>query len=147
VDLNTLIQSAPTAILALVGLYLFFTGKIHSDSEFAKLERENEELKAALGAERQANNELARAGGVTNQLIGALVDVASSARAAGTSPARRRPARRGGGPDAEDLGLLCDGCAGTSAARRSTAACKTPRPKPSIRGAAWRTCASGSSPR
>lgn len=57
-------------------VYAFFTGSLHSDSEFQSLVDENTALKKALETERTANNELARAGGVTNKLIGALVEVA-----------------------------------------------------------------------
>lgn len=77
-DTSTLISSAPSAAVALAGLWLFITGKIHSDSEFKKLEAENEQLRKALASERLAVNETAQAGGVTNQLISALASLAAS---------------------------------------------------------------------
>jgi hypothetical protein len=70
------ITGAGGALVVLAaGLFLFISGKIHSDSEFQRVLAENESLKSALASERQANNELAQTGGVTNKLIGALVDV------------------------------------------------------------------------
>ncbi len=71
------------------GLYLFLTGKLHSDQEFSKLEAENGDLRAAndklaeaLALERQRSNDAATAGAVTNQLIGALTTLATEHRAA-----------------------------------------------------------------
>jgi hypothetical protein len=90
-------------VLAVVA-WLLGTGKLHSDSEFRKLAEENEGLKAALDAERTANNELARAGGVTNKLIGALVEVATD-RSANRPPPRRRSRPADAGLTPEDLGL------------------------------------------
>lgn len=87
-------------VLALVA-WAFYNGKLHSDSEFQKVVDENDGLKRALETERTANNELARAGGVTNKLIGALVDVATE-RQAGRPRSRRRNA---GNLTPEDLGL------------------------------------------
>lgn len=90
-------------VLALVA-WAFYEGKIHSDPEFQALRSENAELKAALATERTAGDEMAKAGGVTNQLIGALASLASERR---YSPAQRRPT--GGAGDetdlAEELGL------------------------------------------
>ena len=73
--------SGGALIVLALGLYLFITGKLHSDSEYQKLIDENQDLKAALETERTTNNELARAGGVTNKLIGALVEVATDRHA------------------------------------------------------------------
>ena len=71
------------------GLYLFLSGKLHSDREFSKLERDNADLKAAndrlieaLGLERQRSNDATQAAGVTNSLIGALTTLATEHRAA-----------------------------------------------------------------
>ena len=89
-DLTALIASSPSAAVALVILSLFIAGKIHSDSEYRKLEAENEDLKKALAAERQAVNETAQTGTVTNQLIGALTQIA-----AGNAP--RHPPGEGTG--------------------------------------------------
>lgn len=76
------------AVMAL-GLWLFLTGKIHSDPEFRKLETDNTDLRAAndklteaLALERQRSNDAAQAGAVTNQLIGGLVKLATEHRAA-----------------------------------------------------------------
>ena len=87
-------------VLALVS-WMFFTGKLHSDAEFQKAIGENNELKAALEAERRAVDETARTGTVTNQLIEALVRVSVQ-----KEEDRRRGGRgRSGVPSAEDLGL------------------------------------------
>ena len=71
------------------GLYLFLTGKVHSDPEFRKLETDNGDLRAAndklteaLALERQRSNDATQAGAVTNQLIGALTTLATEHRAA-----------------------------------------------------------------
>ena len=63
-------------VLAIV-CYLFFTGKLHSDSEFSKMEQENASLRAALDDERKAVDGTIGTAAVTNQLISALVKVAS----------------------------------------------------------------------
>ena len=77
-----LISGSGGALVVLaLGLYLFIAGKLHSDAEYQKVVDENADLKAALETERTTNNELARAGGVTNKLIGALVDVATDRHA------------------------------------------------------------------
>jgi hypothetical protein len=71
------------------GLYLFLSGKLHSDREFSKVESDNTNLRAAneklteaLSLERQRSNDAAQAGEVTNQLIGGLVRLATEHRAA-----------------------------------------------------------------
>lgn len=71
-------------VLAIV-LYLVLTDKIHSHGEFARLETENVQLRAensalrvALDVERKTLNETASAASVTNQLIGALTQMAGS---------------------------------------------------------------------
>jgi type II secretory pathway component PulJ len=83
VDLATIVHLAQAsaygvliAFLAVV-TWAWYSGKVHSDREYTKLERENAELKAALAVERQLNAEAIRAGSVTNQLIGALTEVAT----------------------------------------------------------------------
>ena len=63
-------------VLAILA-WLLIIGKLHSDAEFQARSKEIEDLKTALQTERTVNNELAHAGGVTNRLIGALVDVAA----------------------------------------------------------------------
>lgn len=80
-DLSTFVSSAGTALgLALIGLWMFATDKIHSDAEYRRACAERDEYKAALAAERTAANETAQAGTVTNQLLNALVRVASERR-------------------------------------------------------------------
>lgn len=68
-------------------VYAFFLGKIHSDSEFTKLEDENRSLRAendglrtALSTERRTVDDTASAGQVTNQLISALAGLAAGRR-------------------------------------------------------------------
>ena len=82
-------------------VYAFFTGKLHSDREFSKLEQENEQLRiennqlrVAVSTERRTVDETASAGQVTNQLISALTNLASGRRQ--LPPADLTP---------EDLGL------------------------------------------
>lgn len=102
-DLNTLITAAQDSAyglliaIVLAAVWAFYTGRVHSDREFSKLEKENEELRAALADERQRSDEAVRAGTVTNQLISALAQVATE-RAA---PARGKRA----GLTAGDVGL------------------------------------------
>lgn len=82
-------------------VYAFFSGKIHSDREFSKLEAENDQLHAEMGQyrlaldiERRTVNETVQAGTVTNQLITALTTMAAGQRTA-------QPP----GLTAEDIGL------------------------------------------
>lgn len=91
---------AGALVVLAIGLWLFLAGKIHSDREFSKLEAENDRLRdaydrqqLALEIERRTVNETAKAGTVNNQLITALVSVAT-----GSKP---KPAEL----TAEDLGL------------------------------------------
>lgn len=70
------------AVLA-IGLWLFLTGRLHSDREYTtkeaentELRRENNQLRDALETERKTTNELTAAGQVTNQLITALIMLA-----------------------------------------------------------------------
>jgi hypothetical protein len=99
--LQELISQAPAAALAIVGIYLFMTGRIHSDIEFKKLEKENQELKQALAAERTAVNEAASTGSVTNQLVGALVTLAAERKGIDPPPVKKSSVDLTG----EDLGL------------------------------------------
>jgi hypothetical protein len=88
--------SAGALVVLAVVAWAFYDGRIHSDREFSKLEKENEALKAALELERKAVDEQARTGTVTNQLIQAL-----TALATGEQHERlQRP-----GLTAKDLGL------------------------------------------
>ena len=66
-------------VLAIV-CWLFYGGKLHSDTEFAKLEQENTSLKAALDDERKAVDGTVGTAAVTHQLISALVKVATQKR-------------------------------------------------------------------
>lgn len=70
-------------VLALVA-WAFYSGKIHSNREFGKLEQENNQLRAAydklletVATERKTVNDTAAAGAVTNQLINAVVSLAA----------------------------------------------------------------------
>lgn len=92
-------------VLALVA-WAFYTGKLHSDREFSKLEQENSQLRAALtrleeaiATERKSVNEAASAGQVTNQLITALATLAAE------RTSRRPKASSAPGLTGEDLGL------------------------------------------
>ena len=67
------------SVLAIV-CWLFFAGQLHSDKEFSKLEQENTSLRAALDDERKAVDGAVGTAAVTNQLIGALVKVATQKR-------------------------------------------------------------------
>jgi hypothetical protein len=88
-------------VLALVA-WAFYSGKLHSDREFSKLEHENDQLREAydhlrlaIETERRTVNETASAATVTNQLIGALASIASGRKATTPPP----------GLTAEDIGL------------------------------------------
>ena len=96
--------SAGALVVLAIVCYLFYTGKLHSDREFSKLEQEKDEYKAALASERTAVDEQARAGTVTNPLISALATLASERR---YTEAEARPARGRAASDltAEDVGL------------------------------------------
>lgn len=87
-------------VLAFV-VWAFYSGHLHSEREFAKLEHENDDLKTendqlrqALRTERDTSDEMASAAQVTNKLIAAL-----------TTLATERRALRKGDITAEDLGL------------------------------------------
>jgi hypothetical protein len=88
-------------VLALIA-WAFYTGHLHSDREFSRLEQEKDEYKAALQDERTAVDEQTKAGTVTNQLIGALAGLASERR---YSPAQARPRRSKAAKPASDADL------------------------------------------
>jgi hypothetical protein len=96
------ITGSAGALVVLTGVaWAFFTGKLHSDREFTKLEQENDQLRAAydrlrdaIDTERKTVNETASTAQVTNQLISALASLASGRRQ--TTPP---------GLTAEDIGL------------------------------------------
>ena len=80
-------------VVLAIGISLFLTGKIHSDREFSKLEKENELLRQessqyrfALDTERKTVNEAVSAGQVTNQLISALTAIAAGGRVKAPDP-------------------------------------------------------------
>jgi hypothetical protein len=83
VDLTSLAAAAQYSAvgllvaLACLAVWAFYTGKVHSHREFAKQEEEAATWRKAWEAERTRADELARAGTVTNQLIGALTQVAA----------------------------------------------------------------------
>jgi len=69
--------SAGAVVVLALGCWLFLSGKLHSEAEFSKLARENDDLKGALESERKAVDEAARTGTITNQLISALIQVST----------------------------------------------------------------------
>ena len=96
--------TGPAGALVVVALVAwgFYAGKLHSDSEYRKLETERDYWRAsseskdkAIATERKAVNETAEAGTVTNQLLGAVVSMATEGRRT-----RDRPSLT-----PEDLGL------------------------------------------
>lgn len=67
-------------VAALVGVYMFQSGKWHSKAEFDAQAKRIGELEKALATERQAVNEYARTGSTNNQLIDALIQVSLGRR-------------------------------------------------------------------
>lgn len=74
-------------------VYAFYAGKLHSQEEFGKLEKENtglraenEGLRIALSTERRTVDEAASTGQVTNQLISALAGLAAGRQPAPSPP-------------------------------------------------------------
>jgi hypothetical protein len=61
-------------------LVLLILGLLVPKWVYRRLEQENKHLREALELERQRNGEMASTTGVTNQLIGALVDLAQERR-------------------------------------------------------------------
>lgn len=80
-----LITGSGGALIVLVcWIAALLSGKLHTDSEFTRLDDENTNLReenvqlhAALDAERRSASDVARAGAVTNQLIHALTELAA----------------------------------------------------------------------
>ena len=94
-------------VVLVIAVWALATGKVHSHAEFSKLEaenaaleKENERIREALATERRTVNETAATGQVANQLITALVSVASG-KAVPVIPAKPAPP----GLTAEDIGL------------------------------------------
>lgn len=84
------------AIVVLAFLaWAFFAGRLHSDREFNKLERENDALRAendqlreAIRTERKTSDEIASTAVTTNKLIEALTEIASERRPPGSGSTR-----------------------------------------------------------
>ncbi len=79
--------SSGAIVVLVVVISMLLSGKLHSNSEFGKLEKENELLRQennqyrfALETERKTVNEAVSAGQVTNQLITALTTIAGGGR-------------------------------------------------------------------
>lgn len=92
--------SSALVILCLLA-WAFYTGKLHSDREFNKLEAENGELRSennslreALRTERRTSDDIADTAKVSNKLMDALVTLALERRAV-----------KSGGIMPEDIGL------------------------------------------
>ena len=107
-----LITGSGGAVVALaIGMFLWMTGKIHSDGEYKAMEAERDYWRDAANAkdqameiERRIVNETAQAGQVNNQLLNAIVTLAGGRQAlTGQPPRRKPPAKTGLTP--EDLGL------------------------------------------
>lgn len=84
-----LISQAPTAALALVFLYLFATGKVHSDAEYDQLRKDYETEKAAHEQTRAAYalaSARADAGVRAAELVAASLEGARHAAAAPQAP-------------------------------------------------------------
>lgn len=79
-DIVTAAQDSAYGLLilvVLVAVWAFYSGRVHSDRDYSRLEEENKALKSALESERTRADEVTRAGAITNQLINALTQVAS----------------------------------------------------------------------
>ena len=92
---QALVSQSPLAAGALLVVWLFLSGKIHTDGEFKRVEAERDQYRQALDTERKAVNETASAAAVTNKLIDGLVGLAEG------KPALQRREL----PAAKDLGL------------------------------------------
>lgn len=95
-------------IVLALWVYAFFTGKIHSEQEFSRLEEENKELhtennalRSAISSERKTVDETASAGQVTNQLISALAGLAAGRNPTPPPPPSSTPLEL----TAKDVGL------------------------------------------
>lgn len=85
-NITELIISFPLAAGALFVVYLFLAGKIHSDAEFQRIVKERDEWKRTAETERRIATESAGTASVTNQLLGAIVNL--SAERQGIPPPR-----------------------------------------------------------
>ena len=95
-----LLGSTGCLVLALLILWAFYTGRLHSDRELRaqqaasarelaaeqeknrKLTEANDRIQAALDIERATNERLTSSGQLTNQLVGALITIAGENRQA-----------------------------------------------------------------
>lgn len=91
--LTLLLGSSGCLVLALLVLWAFYTGRLHSDREFSAVVKQRDEYKAALENERKAVDEYARTGSTSNQLIAALTQLAGRQQ----EPPQGRRGPRGGG--------------------------------------------------
>lgn len=82
-ELHFLFQQAPTAALALLGLYLFATGKLHSDAELKALRND---LKTERTAHEQTRAALATASARADAGVRAAELVASAVEGARRGP-------------------------------------------------------------
>ena len=78
---SALITVLTNAGVAGVVVILLILGWLVPKWAYSRLEEENRHLREALEAERQRAGEAAASAGVTNQLIGALVDLAAERKA------------------------------------------------------------------
>lgn len=78
-----------------VVLILLILGWLVPKWAYSRLEAENKALREALQLERRRNEEIASTAGVTNQLIGALVDLAGERK--GIQPPAAQPGTTGEG--------------------------------------------------
>lgn len=96
-DVDTAVITVLTnAGVAGVVLILLTLGWLVPKWAYNRLEQENKSLREALQLERQRAGEVASSTGVTNQLIGALVDLASERK--GIQPPRADAGTTGEGP-------------------------------------------------
>jgi hypothetical protein len=77
VNIADLILQVPLAGGALFVVYMFVAGKLHTDNEFQRVVRERDEYKKAAETERRISTEVAQTGSVTNQLLGAIVNLSA----------------------------------------------------------------------
>jgi hypothetical protein len=86
VNLTDLILQVPLAAGAIFVVYMFVAGKLHTDAEFQRVVKERDEYKQSALTERRISTEVAQTGSVTNQLLGAIVNL--SAERQGVPPPR-----------------------------------------------------------
>jgi hypothetical protein len=77
VNLTDLILQVPLAAGALFVVYMYGTGKIHTDAEFQRVVKERDEYKQAAATERRISTEVAQTGNVTNKFLEAIVNLSA----------------------------------------------------------------------